>query len=440
MSLSVPSFLNYNYQEYLPKDYRPILNRYRSIQTNAFVGQDNCTIDISGGGALALHGSESFLSFDAVWVCVASDTGLFIDSSGYSCIESIALVHNGTTLFTTGYQNRLTAMLRDFSASTGDLNECAMIGADSTSPAFGQQITSGVKYHFSLPLPMDLIAAMSNTSFPLFALGSQVSLSIQWSAPSLTLTGKSAVSAPTPAAVQSVTSMSITNVWYNAKVSTIPPRVVQALTAGPIVIPFRKWGGEVFVVPAGSSSFNQRINMSSTSCKGLIFFLTHGLISQSTVAGSNNRVLQSAISTRTSGGVSEYWVQIDGVALEHIYCTGGGEANANTNYAVLMAELNRFFNKISHSQKGGLVTRGQFANSNFTLATLAPLTARGACAYDLDRGSSSDSMYQGTYTVNSNLSLVMNFITPLTEAHNLYVFHLTDSNCIIENGVMSIRN
>lgn len=387
-----------------------------------------------------LHGNESFLSFSVKYTATLGTAAILnLDGCAYSLIRSVELTHGTETLVSQNDCGRAWVALRDFS-SDGNSSDTIGLGADSTNKDRGHPITNNSTYNYAFCLPVSLVGSLSSgTATPLGWMGGgDLTLKITFNSFSdavYIVSGTSATSA---------TSFTVSDVVFNAKVSQLDNSVDMALRSAygedaPVVIPSQEISIQSGIAPASVGSVNQMVTLPYSSCKGVAWWLTNSSVTNGVV---NNNRTGRALSTRTLGILKDTYIQIAGQQVPQ----GGIKAakvGTNTgiafNQGVVYGYVQQFMNSLASASPKCLVNISQFANGEDTLANITGVhnTSRGMCALDLDRSDVDQSqIYQGVNSANSQCSVVMNFNTPLAEAHNLYVMALYDCSFVMENGQM----
>ena len=225
----------------------------------------------------------------------------------------------------------------------------------------------------------------------------------------------------------------VSEIYYNAKVSILPIEVEQALiasTGGIINLPAVAYKCEQKTITPSSTGFNDKFSFQYSSMKNFLFWVQNNT--------SATDILKRSISSRPKANISEYYLNING----ELYPTQSIAGSARQ-----YAELIRSFDGLTDTNFGGIITNNNYTLVTATTATdiipadpLATAQKRFIAGIDLDRfNRSSEVLMSGTSTIGQMLSLVVNMSTGTNDTLNLYGACMYDVLYHIENGQLTAK-
>jgi hypothetical protein len=230
-------------------------------------------------------------------------------------------------------------------------------------------------------------------------------------------------------------SFTVQNIYYNAKVVTLPNDVNNALiesTGGRIILPAVAYRAEQKSIAAGVTSFNDKFAFQYSSIKSFYFFVMNQTNSSGIITGRS-------ITARPKANINDYYLTINGEAYPSQSIAGG---------ARMYSELLRSFDQLTDTNAGGIINYQSYTQSNIYTDIysalpsiiagdygLATYQARFIAGIDLDKfHNSSDTLMTGTTTNGQLLTLQVNFSAATAVALNLYAYVMYDVMFSLEGG------
>ena len=203
-------------------------------------------------------------------------------------------------------------------------------------------------------------------------------------------------------------SYTVSDIYYNAKVSILPIEVEQALiasTGGIINFPAVAYKCEQKTITALITGFNDKFSFQYSSMKNFLFWVQN-------IASATN-INTRSISSRPKANITDFYLNINGELFPTQTITG---------YCRQYSELMRSFDMLTDTNAGGILTYSNYSLNDATTATdiiiagtdivtVMPTTVqkRWVGGIDLDRfNRSSEHLMSGTSTIGQMLSLVVN--------------------------------
>lgn len=432
---------------------KPLLNptitgsieRYRSSQ-NAYAPLETCRIEIpTSGMGKYLHQDDSFLEFKVTFTFTAGTASTVnLDSSIYSILNTVRVVHGSNLLYNLNDARKLYNVLREFGSFSH--SDCAMLGTNDSSFIAGKALTTNTPYTFCCNLPISALGTLTDKSLPLSMMNStELALEIDFAPINVVLCNRTAsanngLAVATGTTLTTLTTYSVTEVYFNAKISTLPYQLAQAVQmsyGAKTVIPSLCWANYSTVVTANASSFSTRIPCQYSSVKGILFFFQNASIAGGNV-GHDNFNFQPASSHRVSGDLRDYWVSVDGrdYPSSHVELSGNNAVSG----ARSMAQVKRFFNTLSAANHPVSVRSDLFESVSVTRQAIQTSCPKWLGALDFDRvGAEQSDSYMGINTLNSIVQFNCSWNTAPAQDLVLDVFILYDHRIEIENGVAVSR-
>jgi hypothetical protein len=234
-------------------------------------------------------------------------------------------------------------------------------------------------------------------------------------------------------------SYTISDIYYNSKVSLLPLEVERALiqsTGGIINLPAVAYKCELKTLNANSVAFNDKFAFQFSSVKNFMFWVQNS-------ASANGDISKRSISSRPKANISDWYLMINGEMFPSASMAG---------YCRHYQELMRSFDMLTDTNAGGILTFSNYAYDNATSATDVITTVadttwmqttdqkRYVAGIDLDRfNRSSDVLMSGTSTIGQSLSLVVNLSAGTNDLLNLYGAVQYDVLFHIENGLLTSK-
>lgn len=441
----------------------PTITRVRSDNASYSAG-DIVRIEISTGGRNQyLLPLDSYLSFDFThtWTGSTASTNVRVDGSAYSFFRRARVIHGSTVLVDTQHVSRLWNALRDISVSSSAraVDEIRLAVAPFASQAqtangmAGLALTSGNTYDAAFPLPLPLVGTLQKSAVPLGLMGaSSLFIELEIAPMNQIFTNRVFADAdgapPAPGTTTYVqSSFTLSNIYYNAKITTLDEPYNQALMsvyAGrPLMLPAVDYIGEMKVIPSGASSINEKFAFSRSSVNGVLWWLSNSAVANG-VAYDVSGSLLDGTTHRQSGDLSEYYIAVSGKNLLPVYAGRNGTvlglANTFIKGANAVNQIGRIYNTMSSNDGMGVLNMINYCNGVVdTAADAAAVTKRFVGAYSLERYDADSKYASGSNLVGQDVRLVATMTTGLTSAQNLYGFAMSDIGFELIDGQLNLR-
>jgi hypothetical protein len=403
-----------------------------------------------------LHGSDSFIEFKVKTNFTGgTGGGVYLDGTAYSFFKSLRLYHGSNLLINQQYSNRLYNALYDLQCNSAERNAgqiclgSARSNANASNNTFGVQIISGDTYSFSFTLPCSLLGSNQDHSTPLGWMGaSSLYLELEIEAAERCFTtrfsnGEVDGVVGTCSAPPVFTSMTLSDIYYNAKMSQLGSEydnlLLTAFQGRPIKIPSVEWKGEQKTISA-TNAFSDKFSFQYGSVNMMLFWITN----QSTANGipylTNN--YNSAITQRASGTLKEYFLTLNGSQYPTQPISAGlngANAGAGAQFmAVPYQHLLRCFNQNTDVTAGGIMDYGLYSNNSSDLASEVN-SKRFLAGISMSRVDGSNEKYlSGMNTIGSNVVLNVNWEYSLSTPHFLYAYIQHDVAFELVDGLLSV--
>lgn len=431
----------------------PLITRFRSDNTSYNAG-DIIRIEIpTGGRGQYLLPADSFLSFDFTSNHTATGGALSLDGSAYSIFRRARVIHGSTTLVDTQHCGRLWNALRDAMVSVSSRSadevrlgvENAANQLSAANYTAGLTLTSGQAYDAAFPLPLPLVGTLSKSALPLGMMGAS-SLYIELEiAPHAQIVTTRTYTNPqgTAGTVTALTlsSFAVSNIYYNAKVTTLDAPYDAALMsvyAGrPLMLPATDYIGEMKVISQGASSINEKFAFSRSSVNGILWWLSVSDVANGVKTAED---LAEGTTHRQGGALSEYYVAVSGKNLLPVYCGAG--VSGFFKGAVAINQIGRIYNNMSSVEGMGILNYRNFCNAATTYADAITNSKRFVGAYSLERYDADSKYASGSNLVGQDVRLVATFSTQIDSAtnQNLYGFAMCDVGFELIDGQLNLRS
>jgi hypothetical protein len=427
----------------------PLITRFRSDNATYGAG-DIVRIEISTGGRNQfLLPTDSFLSFDFVSTHTATGGNLRIDGSAYSIFRRARVIHGSTTIIDIQNCGRLWNALRDamvnYAARSVDaVRLAADVSANQMSAnnyVAGRQLASGVTYDAAFCLPLGLVGSLSKTATPLGLMGASsifIELEIAPHAQIVTTReyGDAKGSAGTVTSL-ALSSFVLSNIYYNAKITTLDEPYAQALMSAysgrPLVLPATDYIGEMKVVAAGASTINEKFAFSRSSVNGMLWWLSNSTVANGIPQSDD---LAEGTCHRQGGNLSEYYVAVSGKNLLSIYAGAG--PSGYFKGATSVSQIGRIYNNLSSVDGMGILNFGNYCDAADTYALAIANTKRFIGAYSLERYDADSKYASGSNLVGQDVRLVAQMTTALSEQQNLFGYAMCDVGFQLVDGQLNL--
>lgn len=456
--MSFPSELNLGSNKPMSASGKPSINRYRS-DNSEYRGGDTIRIEIPcGRKGQYLFPKDSFIELkirinSGVTNAGAANSSAYIDQSIYAIFNRIRIFHGSNVAEDTLYCNKLWTALYDIQINEAKRRSESIMKliADNTGATSGvyNNGLSGLRFSTFVTANTAVGAAESTAYDACFCIPSALLGSLASKALPLGLMGASSIYlelelAPTAQAfvtdnaAVSVNFYTVTDIYYNAKITTLPNDIDDLLiqsTGGIVNLPAVSYKAETKTLSAGSSFFNDKFSFQYSSLKNFLFF-----IQNSTTA--NGTLLSRSVSSRTKANINDYFLLINGEAFP---------SQTIQNTSRMHAELLRAFDGLSDTGFGGILTFSNYTvNTNLTAEDVLTGTAGGygpttpqkrfIAGIDLDRfNHTSDTLLSGTSSIGQMVNLQLNMGALGGETCTLYAAVQYDVLFHIEGGLLTAK-
>lgn len=443
--MSLPKVLNYGSNKPMSANAKASINRYRS-DNSSYTQGDTVRIEVpTNRNGQSLFPHDSFLEGKIKINGSASAAGastIALDQSIYSIFSRLRVIHGSTVLEDTLNANKVWTTLLDIQLNASErcgnsinllVNDASTsIGTVYNGGMSGQRFltfsaitgaTDSNLFDFCLNIPSALVGSLSQKALPIGEMGAS-SLYIE-----LELAPASVAFCST-VATTTINSYTVQDIYYNAKIATLPSDVQNALNSlGKIELPAFSYKCEVKALPSGISSFNDKIAFNYSSIKTFMFFLQNQ-------ATANGAIVSRSVSSRTKGNINEYYLSINGESYP---------TQPISNISRMYCELQRSFDALTDTNFGGILSLKNY-NVNDVSATTDAFVIddsttnekRFVASVDLEKfNHSSEVLMSGTSTIGQSLNLIVNFSSALGSACNLYAVALYDVIYVLENGQLT---
>jgi hypothetical protein len=421
-------------------------------QNQTYGARSTIRIPIENAANTWLHGNDSFLSFRVKINGSSTGGAIALDGTCYSIFKNARLTQASNILCEQNECGRLWNSLFDLQVAGSERASKEITHGiqqnDFGSIAnglYGATISDGKYLYFSIALPMSIVGTLSEKSFPLSTLKTNLMLELDVEDLNKMVTTRESnetiLGVHTASTALALTSVEIDQVSYHAKVSNVGVYNSILMNAlGPsVVIPGIEYMADNKEVPAGTTSMSTNFAFPVKSAKNVLFWFTNSETAQGVETGGK---LNSAITQRCVGGnLKNYYLSIAGVSFPSLPIDASGGTNLTLNSrtgingSLPMQQLLRCFNLNSSSNGGGVLGHTIYNSEVSTWAGDAS-TKHAILGIDLDRGSNDgDKYFQGVNIQNSTISLRANWNTGPTESQTLYAYVMHDVGFVIQDGV-----
>lgn len=428
----------------------PLITRFRS--DNATYGSaDIIRIEISTGGRNQfLLPNDSFLSFDFTPVFAVDAGSLSLDGCAYSIFRRARVIHGSTTLIDIQNCGRLWNALRDamVNYAARSVDEIRLGVNSATNQASlsnymaGQVLTSASTYDAAFCLPLGLVGSLSKTATPLGLMGaSSIFIELEIAPMNQIVTTRTFTTPQGTAGTNTtknptLTSFTLSNIYYNAKITTLDEPYAQALMSAyagrPLVLPATDYIGEMKVVAQGASSINEKFAFSRSSVNGMLWWLSNSQVANGEPVNYN---LAEGTTHRQAGSLSEYYVAVSGKNLLSIYAGNhGASASGKFKGATAISQIGRIYNNLSSVDGMGVLNFQNYCDADDSYSDASGNTKRFVGAYSLERYDSSSRFASGSNLVGQDVRLVVQLYSTLAAQNNLYGYAMTDVGFQILDG------
>lgn len=459
--MSLPKELNLGSNKPMASGGKPAILRYRSDNTTYNNG-DVIRIEIPCGrqGQYAFP-MDSYLE-GKVKVNTTGGTGAaintYIDQSVFALFRRIRCIHGSVVVEDWLDCGKWWTVMYDLmvneSERRGDtINKLVYDNVTENNTSvynsglFGYQFVSAQTasasatdsnvVDFCFTIPSAVVGALAQKALPLSLMGaSSLYIELELNSPNVAFVQQYNASGGT--AFGTINSFTVSDIYYNAKVTNLPVEVENAIietTGGIINLPAVSYKAETKTISSGAAAFNDKFSFQYSSIKNFLFFLQN----QTT---ANGNVAYRSVSSRPRCNANEYYLNINGEVFPSQPISGTARQ---------YTELLRAFDMLTDTNAGGVLTFSNYTaddhdaasdNIDTTVATMQTGTnqKRWIAGIDLDRfNRSSDVLMSGTSTIGQMMSLVLNFSSSLSDNVTLYGACMYDVLYHLENGQLTYK-
>lgn len=449
--MSFPSELNLGSNKPMSASGKPSINRYRS-DNSEYRGGDVIRIEVPcGRKGQYLFPKDSFLELKIKVRAsngATANSAIYIDQSIYAIFNRMRIFHGSNVVEDTLYCNKLWTALYDlqineskrrgetitklvadnttnnniFNSGLTGLNFISMAGAaaEADSPIFDACFC----------IPSALLGSLASKAVPLGLMGaSSIYLELELAPAAMAFVADGTAL---------LASYTVSDIFYNAKITTLPSDIDDLLiqsTGGIVNLPAISYKTEAKTISAASSAFNDKFSFQYSSLKNFIFFLQNS-------ATANGVLLNRSVTSRPKCNISDYFLTINGEAFP---------AQTIQNTSRMYSELLRAFDGLSDTGFGGIINYINYnVNTNTAANDVLAGTVGGGgintsqkrflAGIDLDRfNHTSDTLLSGTSSIGQMVNLQLNMSAGLTETCTLYAAVQYDVLYHIEGGLLTAK-
>ena len=461
--MSFPTELNYSVNKPIAASGKPLIARFRSDNSNYSNG-DVIRIEIpTGRRGQHLFPKSSFIEGNVTVTTLSSGTAgefVYIDQSVFSLFNRMRIIHGSTVIEDYLYCNKVWTSILDLQYSETErraLSITHLLASDTTptpgynSGCFGYRM--GACYNatstatpattaavdFCFPIPSGVLGSLSQKALPLGACGAaSIYLELELASPTTAFILEDVTSTASGA---TITGYTVSQVYYNAKITNLPADVDAALlqsTGGIINLPAVSYKIEYKNIGSGVTTFTDKFSFQFSSLKNFCFFIQNASIA----AGVFNK---RSVSSRPKGNINDYFISINGEAFP--------SQTISTN-SRMYAELLRAYDCLTDTSAGGIInfqnyTQGTDISGSAVFSSAAVGTygnsagtkqERFLAGIDLDRfNHQNTTLMSGTSSIGQLVSLIVNFSASTNAAAALYAFVMYDVMYNVENGMITMK-
>jgi hypothetical protein len=465
--MSFPTELNYGSNKPMSAAGKPMIARFRSDNTEYNNG-DVIRIEIPTGRAgQHLFPKSSFIE-GQVKVNVSSgatnlaNEGVYIDQSVFALFNRIRVIHGSTTIEDFLYCNKVWTSILDLQYSESERRALSIThlvagdGATNTVPAYNAGLcgfklgnasatastaVTTANVDFCFPLPSAVLGTLSQKALPLGQCGAgSIYLELTLESPNVAFMLEDISGT---ASIATINSYTVSQIYYNGKITNLPADVDQALlqsTGGIINLPAVSYKAEYKTIANGTTTFTDKFSFQFSSLKCFCFFIQ----AQTVAMGVANK---RSVSSRPKAYIQDYFLSINGEAFP---------SQTIQTPSRMYAELLRAYDALTDTSAGGIINYNNYAinnviNGSGVFSSTAKngygsysttLPERFLAGIDLDRfNHQSSTLMSGTSSIGQLVSLILNFDPAFGVNANtsLYAFCMYDVMYNVENGQITMR-
>ena len=427
---------------------------YSKIRSdNATYGAgDVLRLTIPTGNNMFLSAPDSFITGKIKPTITGGVAGsMRVDGSIYSIFKRITVYHGSSMIENILNANRLYNALYDVQCgpserTSGSVNLLVDEGGiGMNNYTYGNSVTSGTTYSFSLCLP-SILGSFAEKAIPLAMMGAAelyIEIELEQGVRVFTSRIGDSVSGTIGAYTTAPTAVTyeISEFYYNACITNLSSDVTgilkQAMMSRPVILPCISYRGEQRVVSASATSFSDKFSFQFSSCKGIMWWLTNGSTANGAIVSNN---YNAAVTTRAPGDLNEWWISLNGQDFPPSHIKAGQESATRIFGSEPFAHLERYLNQNAAAGLQSVLTKELYCHSLTTAVSDGNDAKKFVAAVSLDRfDGENQRALSGVNTMSAQVQLAMQFTTGVTETMNLYAFSLFDLGLELLDGLLVAR-
>ena len=459
--MSFPTELNYSSNKPISASGKPMIARFRS-DNSTYNNGDVIRIEIpTGRRGQHLFPKSSFLEGQLLVTTKSNGTNneaCYIDQSIFALFNRLRVIHGSTVIEDYLYCNKVWTSILDLQYNESErrgLSLTHLVASDTiqnpsyNSGLFGYKVgncsattlteSDGTLVDFCFPIPSAVLGTLAQKAIPLGVCGAaSIYLELELAAPHQAFVIEDLAAAAT----STVSKYTVSNIYYNAKITNLPADVDSALlqsTGGIINLPAVSYKTELKTISTPQGTFTDKFSFQFSSLKNFCFFIQNATIA----AGVANK---RSVSSRPRGYINDYFISIN------------GEAFPSQTIALpsrMYAELLRSYDALTDVTAGGIINYANYSSSaDISGSAIFKSTAKNGygndtttlqerflAGIDLDRfNHQNTTLMSGTSSIGQLVSLILNFSgTSNTVPAVLYAFVMYDVMYSIENGMITMK-
>ena len=347
----------------------------------------------------------------------------------------MTILHGSNVLEDILYPNRLWNAVYDLQKGISQryTNTINLLIEESDQLQYGRSFgatANGTRdtatFDFSFMLPSAILGCLAEKAIPLSLCGaSSIYLELQLESATTCFVGADAH-------VTAINKFTLSNIYYNAKVSILPydiEKMIIEATGGIINLHAVAYKSELKTIPVGSTSYNDKFSFHFSSIKNFLFLLQNS-------TSANGTITSLGITQRPRCSLKEFYILLNGEAFP---------SQPINNLSRMLTELYRSYDLLTDTHSGGYLSHSNYnaANGADEAAQLADdvfatiISKRFIGGIDFDRfNHSSQTLMSGINTVGNTVNLNLLFDTGLKTNTSIYAFVMYDLNIKLQGGLL----
>jgi hypothetical protein len=428
--------LDYSSNKPLAAQSKPEILRFRSDNSDYSSG-DTLRIEIPcGRQGQHLYPLCSYVegSVKVNYTNTATASRIFLDGNVYSLFRRMRVLHGSNVLEDILYPNRLWNAVYDIQRSIsqrhGDtINLLVSPIEEQYGRSFGATISGThdtASFDFSFILPSAVLGCLAEKAIPLSLCGaSSIYLELELESATQCFVGEDVQ-------VTALNKFTLSNIYYNAKVSILPYDIEKAIiesTSGIINLHAVCYKGEQKTISVGATSFNDKFAFQYSSIKNFIFLLQNS-------TSANGTITSLGITQRPRCDLKEFYILLNGESFPSQPINSLSKMYMEVLRSFdMMTDIDSagYLDYILYDAPNGADAAAQLANDVYASIDLK----RFVGAIDFDRfNHSSQTLMSGINTVGNTVNLNLLFDTGLKTNTTVYAFVMYDLNIKLSGGLL----